>query len=175
MGQARNRPPRTSDCRRALAGWRGLHASTPHLSLTNSLPLSRNERTLLSPDGPGAKRSPRNSRKTRPRTSQQARSRLAVKSCAAMQISKCWSSPPALSSCSAFLHLSSKSTQPYQRGRASITGLRLKLREIMKIGRLIGVAVSRLVRLNSLRGGKLFDLLMRFFDGLVSIARIHVA
>jgi hypothetical protein len=107
MGQARNRPPRTSDCRRALAGWRGLHASTPHLSLTNSLPLSRNERTLLSPDGPGAKRSPRNSRKTRPRTSQQARSRLAVKSCAAMQISKCWSSPPALSSCSAFLHLSS--------------------------------------------------------------------
>ncbi len=92
MGQARNRPPRTSECRRALVGWRGLHASTPHLSLTNSLPLSRNELTLLSPDGAGA----------RP----QARSRLAVKSCAAMQISKCWSSPPALSSCSAFLHLS---------------------------------------------------------------------
>jgi hypothetical protein len=106
MGQARNRPPRSSECRRALVGWRGLHASTPHLSLTNSLPLSRNELTLLSPDGAGARPSPRNSRKTRPRTSHQARSRLAVKSCAAMQISKCWSSPPALSSCSAFLHLS---------------------------------------------------------------------
>jgi hypothetical protein len=34
----------------------------------------------------------------------------------------------------------SKSTHPYQRGRTSITGLRLKLRKIMKTGRLIGVA-----------------------------------
>ena len=39
----------------------------------------------------------------------------------------------------------SKSTQPYQRERASITGLRFKLRKIMQTGRLIGVAVSRLV------------------------------
>ena len=30
--------------------------------------------------------------------------------------------------------------RPYQRGRASITGLRLKLREIMATGRLVGVA-----------------------------------
>jgi hypothetical protein len=42
--------------------------------------------------------------------------------------------------------LTSKSTHRYQRGRASITGLRLKLRKGMKTGRLIGVAVSRLVR-----------------------------
>ena len=41
----------------------------------------------------------------------------------------------------------SKSTQPYQRGRASITGLRLNVDKGMKTGRLIGVAVSRLVRL----------------------------
>lgn len=36
---------------------------------------------------------------------------------------------------------------PYQRERVSITGLRFELRKIMKTGRLIGVAVSRLVRL----------------------------
>jgi hypothetical protein len=34
----------------------------------------------------------------------------------------------------------SKSTQPYQRGRASITGLKLNLETGMKTGRLIGVA-----------------------------------
>ena len=34
----------------------------------------------------------------------------------------------------------SKSTQPYQRGRASITGLRLNVEKGMKTGRLIGVA-----------------------------------
>lgn len=45
-----------------------------------------------------------------------------------------------------FLSRTSKSTHPYQRERASITGLRLKLRESMKTGRLIGVAVARLVR-----------------------------
>jgi hypothetical protein len=39
----------------------------------------------------------------------------------------------------------SKGTHTYQRERASITGLRLNLRKIMKTGRLIGVAVSRLV------------------------------
>ena len=33
----------------------------------------------------------------------------------------------------------------YQRRRASITGLMLEIRESMKTGRLIGVAVSRLV------------------------------
>ena len=36
----------------------------------------------------------------------------------------------------------------YQRGRASITGLVLKLRIIIETGRLIGVAVSRLVELS---------------------------
>ena len=41
----------------------------------------------------------------------------------------------------------SKSTRPYQRRRASITGLRLKLRKNIETGRLIGVAVARLVRL----------------------------
>ena len=35
----------------------------------------------------------------------------------------------------------------HQRGRASITGLRLNVDKGMKTGRLMGVAVSRLVRL----------------------------
>ena len=51
----------------------------------------------------------------------------------------------------------SKCTHPYQRGRASITELRLKLRKIMSTQRLIGVAVSRLVRnLYFFRVGGLF-------------------
>jgi hypothetical protein len=35
MGQARNRPLRTSDCRRSLAGCACHHALPPHLSLTD--------------------------------------------------------------------------------------------------------------------------------------------
>jgi hypothetical protein len=34
---------------------------------------------------------------------------------------------------------------PYQRGRASITGLVFELREIIETGRLVGVVMSRLV------------------------------
>ena len=48
---------------------------------------------------------------------------------------------------SIYLKRTSKSTHPYQRGRASITGLMLKLWERITTRRLIGVAVSRLVRL----------------------------
>ena len=36
-------------------------------------------------------------------------------------------------------------THPYQRGRASITGLRLKIRRNIETERLVGVAVARLV------------------------------
>jgi hypothetical protein len=39
----------------------------------------------------------------------------------------------------------SKRTHPYQRGRASITGLGLKLRKIIETGRLIGVARCGLI------------------------------
>jgi hypothetical protein len=38
-------------------------------------------------------------------------------------------------------------THPYQRGRASITGLGLGLRRIIETQRLVGVAVARLVLL----------------------------
>jgi hypothetical protein len=34
---------------------------------------------------------------------------------------------------------------PYQRGRASITGLVLKIRKIIEIERLVGVVMARLV------------------------------
>ena len=46
----------------------------------------------------------------------------------------------------------SKGTHPYQRGRASLTGLVLKLRKIIQTGRLIGVAASRIVSSAFLRG-----------------------
>jgi hypothetical protein len=36
---------------------------------------------------------------------------------------------------------------PYQRGRTSITGLMLKLREIIETERLVGVVMARLVLL----------------------------
>ena len=51
----------------------------------------------------------------------------------------------------ALLGANVKRTHPYQRGRTSITGLRVELEEIIETRRLIGVAVSRLVGLLIIR------------------------